>query len=94
MQEFHNLLKSVNANIQFTKEVEKDNRLYFLDTTTTRVHGRLQVSVYGKPTHTDKYLDYNSHHPSQHKRSVVNALLHQAQEIPSTNVERFKPGPH
>ena len=27
---------------------------------------------YRKPTHTDKYLDYNSHNPSQHKRSVVN----------------------
>ena len=81
LQEFHDHLNSVNPNIQFTKELEKDNGLSFLDTTTTRV----QVSVYRTPTHTDKYLDYNSHHPSQHKRSVANNLLRRAQEIPLTN---------
>jgi len=67
-QEFHDHLNSVNPNIQFTKELEKDNRISFLDTTKTRVRGSIQVSVYRKPTHTDKYLDYNSHHPSQHKK--------------------------
>ena len=75
VQEFHDHLNSVNPNIQFTREVEQGNRLSFLDTTTTRVCGRIQVSVYRKPTHTEKYLDY---HPSQHKRSVVNTLLHRA----------------
>ena len=44
--------------------------------------------------HTDKYLDYKSHHPSQHKRSVVNTLLHRAQEIPSTNAERSRERRH
>ena len=52
VQEFHDHLNSVNANIQFTKEVEQGNKLSFLDTTTTRVRGRIQVSVYRKPTHT------------------------------------------
>ena len=94
VQEFHDHLNSVNPHIQFTKEVGKDDRLSFLDTTTTRVRGRIQVSVYRKPTHTDKYLDYNFHHPSQHKRSVVNILLHRAQEIPSTNAERFRERRH
>ena len=94
VQEFHDHLNSVNANIQFTKEVEQGNRLSFLDTTTTRVRGCIQVSVHRKPTHTHKYLDYNSHHPSQHKRSVVNSLLHRAQEIPSTNAERSRERTH
>ena len=94
VQEFHDHLNSVNPNIEFTKEVEQGNRLSFLDTTTTRVRGRIQVSVYRNPTHTDKYLDYNSHHPSQHKRSVVNTLLHRAQEIPSTNAERSRDEKH
>ena len=94
IQEFHDHLNSVNPNIQFTKELEKDNGLSFLDTTTTRVRGRIQVSVYRKPTHTDKYLDYNSHHPSQHKRSVVNTLLRRAQEIPSTNSGRSRERTH
>ena len=94
IQEFHGHLNSVNPNIQITKELEKDNGLSVLDTTTTRVRGRLQVCVYRKPTHTDKYLDYNSHHPSQHQRSVVNNLLRRAQEIPSTNAGRSRERTH
>ena len=93
-QEFHDHLNSVNSNIQFTKELEKDNGLSFLDTTTTRVRGRIQVSVYRKPTHTDKYLNYNSHHPSQHKGSVVDTLLRRTEEIPSTNTGRSRERTH
>jgi len=93
MQEVHDHLNSVNPNIQFTKEVEKDNRFSFA-TSTTIVCGRIPVSVYRKPTRTKKYLDYNSHHLSQHKRSAFNTLLHRAQEIPSTNEDRSRDRRH
>ena len=85
VQEFHDHLNSINHHTQFTKEVEQNNCLSFLDTVTTRVSDRIQVYVYRKPTHTDKYLDFNSHHPLQHKRSVVNTLLDRAEQLPSTN---------
>ncbi|KAL9983165.1 hypothetical protein ACROYT_G005298 [Oculina patagonica] len=75
-------------------EVEGDDGLSFLDTTTTRVNGRIQVNVYRKPTHTDKYLDFNSHHPTQHKRSVVNTLLERAKNIPSTSAGKRKEKEH
>ena len=72
MQQFHEHLNSIDPNIQFTKVIEEDNRL-------SRERGHIQVSVYRKPTkqtkHSDKYLDFNSHHPKQHKRSVVSTLL-------------------
>ena len=58
--------------------------LPFLDTITIRRGTRLEVNVYRKPTHTDRYLDFNSHHPMCHKRSVVSTLLRRAQNIPST----------
>ena len=41
-------------------------------------NGSLIVNVHRKPTHTDKYLDYNSHHNKQHKVSkavIVYAIL-------------------
>ena len=37
-------------------------------------NGRVQVEVYRKPTHTDKYLDFGSHHPIKQKQSVANTL--------------------
>ena len=86
VDEFHQHLNSINHHIQFTLELEdtKGQGLPFLDTITTRRGTQLEVNVYRKPTHTDRYLDFNSHHPMCHKRSVVSTLLHRAQNIPST----------
>jgi len=84
---FHQHLNSINDNIQFTLELENTNGygLPFLDTITSRRGTAVQGDVYRKPTHTDRYLDFLSHHPSCHKRSVVNKLLLRAKNIPSTS---------
>ena len=76
VDEFHQHLNSINPSIQFTLELEdtKGQELPFLDTITTRKGTQLEVNVYRKPTHTDRYLDFNSHHPMCHKRSVVSTL--------------------
>ena len=42
------------------------------------------VDVYRKPTHTDRYLDFNSRHDSQHKLSTASALLHRALNLPNS----------
>ena len=86
VEEFHQHLNSINTNIQSTQELEDTNGqgLPFLDTITIRRGTQLEVNVYRKPTHTDRYLDFNSHHPMYHKRSVVSTLLRRAQNIPST----------
>ena len=50
---------------QFTPEREKDRHLPFLDLNVSRgVQGNLETSVYRKPTHADKYLAFDSHHPA------------------------------
>ena len=60
-------------------EVECGGRIPFLDVLVTRESdGSISTSVYRKPTHTDKYLDFDSHHPLSHKRSVANTLLGRA----------------
>ncbi|CAH3133456.1 unnamed protein product [Pocillopora meandrina] len=72
-------LKNQQLSIRFTMETEKDNKLAFLDTAILREpDGRLTISVYRKPTHTDQYLAYNSHHPQSVKRGVVKCLYERA----------------
>ena len=45
--------------------------------------GALEVDVFRRKTHTNKYLDYNSHNPLQHKEAVVRTLLNRAHNLPS-----------
>jgi hypothetical protein len=47
--------------------------------------GKLETDVYRKPTHTDKYFSYDSHHPVSHKRSVAKTLLQRAESLPSNS---------
>ena len=44
--------------------------------------------MYRKPTHTDRYLSYDSHHPVQHKAAVVRSLMDRASNLPSSNSDR------
>ena len=78
-------LNSVEPSIQFTLEREKDRHLPFLDLNVYRgEQGNLETSIYRKPTHTDKYLAFDSHHPICHKKSVAKTLLRRADCLPSS----------
>jgi len=41
----------------------------------------LNTSVYRKPTHTDQYLAYDSHHPQSVKRGIVKCLYGRAKHL-------------
>ena len=63
-------------------EIEKDNTIPFLDTSVSRdSDSLLTTSVYRKPTHTDQYLAYDSHHPQSVKRGIVKLLYDQAKHL-------------
>ena len=66
---------SIDANISFTIEIECNGKISFLDTLVSRRNRVIVVDVYKKPTHTDRYLDFNSHHDRQHKVSTASTLL-------------------
>ncbi len=87
MNLFHNLLNFFDPHINFTIQQEHNGQLSFLDTIVniTRNNGSLIVNVYRKPTHTDRYLDYSSHHDKQHKISTARTLLHRAANLPNAS---------
>ena len=58
IEDFSSFLNSRDENIQFTKEIEKDGQLAYLDACAHRCEDRsLKTSVYRKATHTDQYLN-------------------------------------
>ena len=91
----HEAINKTFSSINFTIEEEKNGALPFLDTLVARdPKGALKVTVYRKPTHTDRYLDFNSCHPMEHKRSVVHTLSKRARELPSTFEDKMSEVDH
>ena len=44
-------------------------------------NGRLSITEYRKPTHTDQYIQWDSHHHISAKYSVTNTLTHRAKQF-------------
>ena len=86
-EEFLTHINSVDSNIQFTtEEPGDDGSLPFLDILITPDNdGRLETTVYRKPTHMDQYLQWDSHHSVSSKYSVVGTFHHRARTICSNN---------
>ena len=85
-EEFFQHINSLEGSIQFTAEdIQADGSLPFLDVLVTpQPDGTLKTSVYRKPTHTNQYLQWDSHHSISAKYSVISTLYHRAKEVCST----------
>ena len=79
-EEFFQHINGIEKKIQFTAEnTRADGSLPFLDTlVTAKEDASLSTSIYRKPTHTNQYLQWDSHHSIANKYSVINSLLHRA----------------
>ena len=62
----------------------------FLTLYFKRNNGKISVQVYRKPTHTDQYLHYSSHHQTSCKESVVSSLFNRAFSIISNKKDLYK----
>ena len=54
-----------------------------------KTNGQLTTFIYRKSTHTNQYLNFESYHHLQHKRSVVHSLTHRANTIISDQDENL-----
>ena len=89
-------LNNIHPSIKFTSEdTRPDGAIPFLDILITpKDDGSLQTSVYRKPTHTDLYLQWDSHHTIPSKYSVVGTLYHRAKTICSNQEMLLKEEQH
>ena len=85
-ESFISHINSIDDKIQFTiEDSREDGSMPFLDTLVTPCSdGSLSTRVYRKPTHTDLYLQWDSHHTIAAKYSVVSTLHHRAKAVCST----------
>ena len=82
-QGFLQHINSVDPAIKFTVEDNKeDGSIPFLETTVKpEADGKLSITVYRKPTHTDQYLQWDSHHHLSAKFSVIHTLSYRAKTV-------------
>ena len=82
-QSFLQHINSVDPAIRFMVEDNKeDGSIPFLDTIVKpEADGSLSITVYRKPTHTDQYLQWDSHHHLSAKFSVTQTLSHRASTV-------------
>ena len=95
VQPFLSHLNSVEPSIDFTVELENENKLSFLDTEISHhPDGSLTTTVFRKKTHTDRYLAFDSHHPTSQKVAVARTLFTRAENICSTMVDKDEERTH
>ena len=82
-QQFLLHLNSLIPHIQFTTEVPScQGCIPFLDTLLSLgPNGSLITSVYRKPTYTEKYFHWDSHHSISAKYGVFNTLTHMPKTV-------------
>ncbi|XP_059067539.1 uncharacterized protein LOC131044502 [Cryptomeria japonica] len=82
LEEFHTHLNNISPSITFTKELESNNLLSFLDVLICKKpDGSLGRQVFRKTTHTDLYLHSSSHHHHSQKVGILKTLALRAHRI-------------
>ena len=88
LEQFFQHINSLHPKTKFTMEKEENSTIPFLDTLIQRNQdGTISVKVFRKPTHTNQYPSFTSHHSTRSKQSVITALFNRAENVITNNTE-------
>ena len=91
----HLNVQDPSGNIKFTNEEMQLRKLPFLDVKLiANPDGSIRLQVYRKETHTDQYLMFDSHHPVEHKLSVIRTLLDRKDRIVTEEEDKVEEEKH
>ena len=80
---FLNYLNNKHSNIEFTKEIENNGNLPFLDINIKKQNGNLSTSVYRKNTFTGLCMNFNSFAPFIYKINLIKTLIFRSYSLSS-----------
>jgi hypothetical protein len=86
--QINNVLTAFNSfhhKLQFTSEIESENKINFLDLTIIKNKDNEEIKTkwFTKDTWSGRYLNYNSHHSTSQKNSVIIGLTDRALTLTS-----------
>ena len=82
LTEFFEHMNSMHDDIIFTKEMEEDGKLPFLDVLVARDGiGGLHTSVYRKAIASDSYIHASSNHAHSIKRAIITNMFDRAKAV-------------
>lgn len=89
VDELLKMFNSYHHKLKFTIELEKDNKLPFLDVLVIRnPNGTLETNWYLKPTASGRVVNYLSAHALTHKISTVKNLFYRAYHLSSAKYHK------
>ena len=95
LQELLHHINSLHPQTQLTKEEEQDPIPPFLYTLVQRSPDKtISEKVYGKPTHTNQYLNNTSHYSISAKQSAITALFDIADNVASSEKDKEEEKQH
>lgn len=87
------VLETINnshKNIEFTCEIEQDNKLAFLDLLIVKEQTKIDFEIYRKPTNTQRTIPNTSNHSHQHKMAAFHHMIHRLQTLPLSSTGKNK----
>ena len=89
VEDFLAHLNSQHPRIKFTTETQQNGKIAFLDTEVcVTEEGKVKVKVYRKATHTDQYLQWDSHHHISQKLGIITTFRHRIKTIVTEEKDR------
>jgi hypothetical protein len=76
--QFFDHINSIRPSIQFTMQTEVDNKIPFLDVLVIRKQSAITTTVYRKPSHTGRYLNFHLNRPPHVRRGAIRSLYRRA----------------
>jgi hypothetical protein len=96
LQEFCYHINTLIPTFKITMEIETDSANPLLDVLVIREGNIMNIKIYRKPTHTGRYLHFQSNRPRHVKRGIVQSLYHrpnviyQEQQVRSDEIVTLK----